>query len=130
MPPKYISGNLGNQKGDIINKLFKSKDNGLQAMSGNFVHGWKYMFQSEQILLHLVQAEDFQLGTNITGHLRRKYCLCFRAGLFLYVSPAYGYIELALVKCSNEGGPGPRHNMKGDPGSSIFSTWWCTICIF
>jgi hypothetical protein len=37
------------------------------------------------------------------------------------VSPAYGYIELALVKCSNDGGPGPRHNMKGDPGSSIFS---------
>jgi hypothetical protein len=37
------------------------------------------------------------------------------------VSPAYGYIESALVKCSNDGGPGPRHNMKGDPGSSIFS---------
>jgi hypothetical protein len=37
------------------------------------------------------------------------------------VSPAYGYFELALVKCSNDGGPGPRHNMKGDPGSSIFS---------
>jgi hypothetical protein len=37
------------------------------------------------------------------------------------VSPAYGFIELALVKCSNDGGPGPRHNMKGDPGSSIFS---------
>ncbi len=37
------------------------------------------------------------------------------------VSPAYGYIESALVKCSNDGGPGPRHNMKGDPGYSIFS---------
>jgi len=37
------------------------------------------------------------------------------------VSPAYGYIALALVKCSNEGGPGPRYNMKEDPGSSIFS---------
>ncbi len=37
------------------------------------------------------------------------------------VSPAYSYIELALVKCSNDGGPGPRHNMKGDPVSSIFS---------
>jgi hypothetical protein len=36
------------------------------------------------------------------------------------VSPAYGYIGLALVKCSNDGGPGPRHNMKEDPGSSIF----------
>ncbi len=33
------------------------------------------------------------------------------------VSPACGYIALALVKCSNDGGPGPRHNMKGDPGS-------------
>jgi len=37
------------------------------------------------------------------------------------VSPAYGYIESALVKCSNEGGPGPRHSMKGDHGSSIFN---------
>jgi len=37
------------------------------------------------------------------------------------VSPAYGFIALALVKCSNDGGPGPRHNMKEDPGSSIFS---------
>jgi hypothetical protein len=34
--------------------------------------------------------------------------------------PTYGYIALALVKCSNDGGPGPRHNMKEDPGSSIF----------
>jgi hypothetical protein len=37
-----------------------------------------------------------------------------------HVSPAYGYIALALVKCSNDGGPGPRHSMKEDPGSSIF----------
>ena len=37
------------------------------------------------------------------------------------VSPAYGFIALALDKCSNDGGPGPRHNMKEDPGSSIFS---------
>ncbi len=28
---------------------------------------------------------------------------------------------MALVKFSNEGGAGPRYNMKGDPGSSIFS---------
>ena len=34
------------------------------------------------------------------------------------MSPAYGYVLLALVKHSNEGGPGPRYNMKGDPGSS------------
>ncbi len=37
------------------------------------------------------------------------------------MSPAYGFIALALVKCSNEGGPGPRYNRKEDPGSSIFS---------
>jgi hypothetical protein len=37
------------------------------------------------------------------------------------VSPAYGYIGSALVKCSNDGGPGPRYNRKEDPGSSIFS---------
>ncbi len=37
------------------------------------------------------------------------------------VSPAYGYIKSALVKCSNEGGLGPRFNMTGDQGSSIFS---------
>jgi hypothetical protein len=34
------------------------------------------------------------------------------------VSPTYGYDLLALVKHSNEGGPGPRYNMKEDPGSS------------
>ena len=33
------------------------------------------------------------------------------------MSPAYGFVALALVKCSNEGGPGPRYNMKEDPGS-------------
>ena len=37
------------------------------------------------------------------------------------VSPAYGYIESALVKCSNEGGLGPRYNREEDPWSSIFS---------
>ena len=37
------------------------------------------------------------------------------------VSPAYGYIRSAPIKCSNDGGPGPRHKMKGDPGYSIFS---------
>jgi len=34
------------------------------------------------------------------------------------VSPAYGFSASALVKCSNEEGPGPRHNMKEDPGTS------------
>jgi hypothetical protein len=33
------------------------------------------------------------------------------------VSPAYGGFALALVMHSNEGGPGPRHNMKEDPGT-------------
>jgi hypothetical protein len=37
------------------------------------------------------------------------------------VSPAYSYIGSALIKCSNDGGPGPRYNRKEDPGSSIFS---------
>ena len=37
------------------------------------------------------------------------------------VSPAYGYIGSALVKCSNEGGLGPRYYREEDPGSSIFS---------
>jgi hypothetical protein len=32
------------------------------------------------------------------------------------VSPAYGNVSLALVKYSNEGGPGPRYNMKEVPG--------------
>ena len=39
------------------------------------------------------------------------------ATLSMPVSPAYGFSALALVKCSNEGGPGPRHNMKEDPGT-------------
>jgi hypothetical protein len=34
------------------------------------------------------------------------------------VSHAYGYVSLALVKHSNEGGPGSRYKMKEDPGSS------------
>jgi hypothetical protein len=34
------------------------------------------------------------------------------------VPPTYGCFSLALVMHSNEGGPGPRHNMKEDPGSS------------
>ncbi len=34
------------------------------------------------------------------------------------MSPAYIYDLLALVKHSNGGGPGPRYNMKEDPGSS------------
>jgi hypothetical protein len=37
------------------------------------------------------------------------------------VSPTYGYIESALVKCSNEGGLGPRYNREEDPWSSILS---------
>jgi hypothetical protein len=35
------------------------------------------------------------------------------------VSPAYGYVSLALVKYSNEGGQGPRYNMKEVPGSIL-----------
>jgi hypothetical protein len=34
------------------------------------------------------------------------------------VPPAYSDFRLALVMHSNEGGPGPRHNMKENPGSS------------
>ncbi len=46
-------------------------------------------------------------------------CLCTYNLLYRQsVSPAYGFVALALVKCSNEGGPGPRYNMKEDPGSS------------
>jgi hypothetical protein len=37
------------------------------------------------------------------------------------VSPAYGYVSLAFVKCSNEGGPGPRYNKKEVPGSSTLT---------
>jgi len=51
------------------------------------------------------------------GQFLRKADKCF----VVCVSPAYGYIALALVKCSNDGGPGSRHNMKEDPESSIFS---------
>jgi hypothetical protein len=36
----------------------------------------------------------------------------------MLVSPAYGFSAFALVKCSNEGGPGPSQNMKEDPGTS------------
>ncbi len=35
------------------------------------------------------------------------------------MSPAYGNVSLALVKYSNEGGPGTRYNMKEVPGSIL-----------
>jgi hypothetical protein len=31
------------------------------------------------------------------------------------------YVSLSLVKCSNEGGPGPRYNLKEVPGSSTLT---------
>jgi hypothetical protein len=48
------------------------------------------------------------------------------------VSPAYGYNGSALVQCSNDGGPGPRHNTKGDPGSSIFNmlVWRVVLLLY
>ncbi len=54
-------------------------------------------------------------------HFRIHTLLFWQTELSPTVSPAYGFASLALVKCSNEGGPGPRYNMKEDPGSSIFS---------
>ena len=47
-----------------------------------------------------------------------SYIFYYNLNVTRTVSPAYGYVSLALVKCSNEGGPGPRYNMKEDPGSS------------
>ncbi len=37
------------------------------------------------------------------------------------MSRAYLHVALALVKCSDEGGPGPRYNMKEVPGSSTLT---------
>jgi hypothetical protein len=45
----------------------------------------------------------------------------FAKTLRIGVSPTYGYIESALVKCSNDEGLGPKYNREKDPGSSIFS---------
>ena len=39
----------------------------------------------------------------------------------IIVSPTYGYIESALVKCSNDEGLGPKYKREEDPGSSFFS---------
>ena len=90
-------------------------------------------------LLHLTRAnaEKPYAGDTITlsGQLGCLLFLCiigsllfFSKSLFYthqlrskiraFVSPAYGHIKSALVKCSNDGGPGPRHNMKEDPGAS------------
>jgi hypothetical protein len=41
--------------------------------------------------------------------------------MLVAVSAACGYVSLALVKCSNEGGPGPRYNMNEVPGSSTLT---------
>jgi hypothetical protein len=46
------------------------------------------------------------------------FCLEKKLTFLTFVSPAYGFSALALVKCSNEGGPGPRHNKKENTGSS------------
>ncbi len=46
----------------------------------------------------------------------------------VFVLPAYGYIELALVKCSNDGGPDTT--WRGIQGLLFLACWWCTICIF
>ncbi len=51
------------------------------------------------------------------GILSTSDALEFR-NLLHTVPPAYGDFLLALVMHSNERGPGPRHNMKEDPGSS------------
>jgi hypothetical protein len=60
-------------------------------------------------------------GANVCGPVIQLWVRRYTLMRGSIVSPAYGYIGSALVKCSNDGGPGPRHNMKGDPGSSIFS---------
>ena len=57
-------------------------------------------------------------GVKIMNWLVYKYSM-YR--LCSIVSPAYGYIRSAPIKCSSDGGPGPRHTMKKDPGYSIFS---------
>ena len=50
------------------------------------------------------------------GILRNALFMC--ESVYPCVSPAYGHIKSALVKCSNKEGPGPRHNRKEDPGTS------------
>ncbi len=63
----------------------------------------------------------------MTYEYLREFSIKFETVIMGYsgaggVSPAYGYIGSALVKCSNnEGGLGPRYNREEDPGSSIFS---------
>ncbi len=55
-----------------------------------------------------------------SGSLYKKktFSLCTYAFVKVTVSPVYGDFAIALVMHSNEGGPGPRHNMKEDPGTS------------
>jgi hypothetical protein len=52
---------------------------------------------------------------------QQRIAITLSPNYYQKMQPAYGYIALALVKCSNEGGPGPRYNMKEDPGYSILS---------
>ncbi len=52
--------------------LLKSKDSGLKAMAGHFVHGWKYKFQTEQILLYLFRAVEILLYLNWRHNQKSK----------------------------------------------------------
>ncbi len=67
-------------------------------------------------------ARLFKLTLNLSSYLLNLSSASKRLKMNKYVpipfvSPAYGYVSLALVMHSNEGGPGPRYNMKEDPGS-------------
>ncbi len=72
------------------------------------------MFDIDQVQINNVQAVSatflFEFSSVCT-----KIVLLY----FFFVSPAYGNVSLALVKYSNEGGPGPRYNMKEVPGSIL-----------
>ncbi len=78
-------------------------------------------------LMEKVDEIAFCLGwqsTRCSSLLRLNFTLHSTASsltTMTLVSPAYGYVSLALVKCSNEGGPGPRYNRKEVPGSSTLT---------
>jgi hypothetical protein len=65
--------------------------------------------------------DNFKFIEKVFKKCIKKKLLAETRQKYILVSPAYGFIALALVKCSNEGGPGPRYNMKEDPESSVFS---------
>ncbi len=80
------------------------------------------MFDSDQVQINNVQAVSATFLLEFSS-VCSKIVLLY----LFFVSLAYGNVSLALVKYSNEGGPGPRYNMK--EGSRVYPDHAGSACV-